>query len=199
MTSTERNFSPFSQCYHLSDEELGSGNYSTVYKGVSVHLPKYDTCSTDELEDEMITTQPNKSNSSIRTTYAIKKISKGKLIEEEDVKSIYDEVAILQHLNHPHIIKLHDFFDEDQFYYLVMERVTGGELFDRITEKEYYNENEARNVCKILFDALEYMHNQGIVHRDLKPENLLLVEKGNDSLIKIADFGMWKCCLAAIC
>ena len=90
----------------------------------------------------------------------------------------------------PHIIQLHDFFDEDQFYFLVMERVTGGELFDRIIEKGCYNENEARSVCKILLNAVAYMHNQGIAHRDLKPDNLLLVEKGNDTMIKVVDFGM---------
>merc|ERR1740136_631691 len=57
----------------------------------------------------------------------------------------------------------------------------GGELFDRIVAKTYYNEKEARDVCKILFEA--------IAHRDLKPENLLLMSKTNDRDIKIADFG----------
>ena len=262
MTSVESNREPFHQCYQLSDEELGKGSFSIVYKGHQ--LPNYEKCEqcssndkvdeirpktsddniiskiadkeavgrnnymkvyrgisihpndTNTVEEVMSTNRPNTNddpsddssdstdknestrNNSINTTYAIKKISKEKL-REEDVKSIYDEVAILQHLNHPHIIRLHDFFDEDQFYYLVMERVTGGELFDRIIERQYYNENEARKVCKILLDAVAYMHNQGIAHRDLKPENLLLVEKGNDSLIKIADFGMWTYCLVASC
>ena len=51
----------------------------------------------------------------------------------------------------------------------------GGELFDRIVAKSYYNEKEARDVCKILFEALKYCHSKNVAHRDLKPENLLLM------------------------
>ena len=50
----------------------------------------------------------------------------------------------------------------------------GGELFDRIVSKSYYNEKEARDVCLILFDAMKYCHDRNVAHRDLKPENLLL-------------------------
>ncbi len=52
--------------------------------------------------------------------------------------------------------------------------MAGGELFDRIVQKEYYSEQEARDVCRILFSALKYCHERNVAHRDLKPENLLL-------------------------
>lgn len=77
-------------------------------------------------------------------------------------------------------------------YYLVMEVMSGGELFDRIVQKSYYNEKEARDLVKILLDAICYMHDRNIVHRDLKPENLLLQNRDNDSEIRLADFGFAK-------
>ena len=68
----------------------------------------------------------------------------------------------------------------------------GGELFDRIVSKSFYNEKEARDVCTILFEAIGYCHSKSVAHRDLKPENLLLQSEDNDSAIKIADFGFAK-------
>ena len=58
---------------------------------------------------------------------------------------------------------------------MVTEKMSGGELFDRIVQKSYYNEKEARDVCLILFDAMKYIHDHKVAHRDLKPENLLLM------------------------
>ena len=76
---------------------------------------------------------------------------------------------------HEHIIYLVAHYKVPQYYYLVTEMMKGGELFDRIVAKTYYNEKEARDVCKILFEAIAYCHSEGIAHRDLKPENLLLM------------------------
>ena len=73
-----------------------------------------------------------------------------------------------------------------------MEVMSGGELFDRIVQKSYYNEKEARDLVKILLEAINYMHERNIVHRDLKPENLLLQNRENDSDIRLADFGFAK-------
>jgi calcium/calmodulin-dependent protein kinase I len=67
----------------------------------------------------------------------------------------------------------------------------GGELFDQIVEKKYFNENEARQIIRTLIDALDYCHSLGILHRDIKPENLLI--KSNElgiCSVKIADFGL---------
>ena len=87
---------------------------------------------------------------------------------------------------------MHAFYEESEYYYLVMEIMDGGELFDRIVQKSFYNEKEARDLVKILLEAINYMHERNIVHRDLKPENLLLASTTNDSDIRLADFGFAK-------
>lgn len=123
--------------------------------------------------------------------YAAKIVTKAKLTREDDL-ALRDEISILRNLNHQNIIKLYDVFDEAEHYYLVTELMRGGELFDRIVTKTFYNEKEARDVCKILFEALLYCHQHNIAHRDLKPENLLLMSRSNDRDIKLADFGFAK-------
>lgn len=128
-------------------------------------------------------------------SFAIKIVTKAKLTQEDE-DALKEEIAVLKELKHQHIIRLYDVFDESQYYYLVTEKMSGGELFDRIVQKSYYNEKEARDVCKILFEALRYCHSHKVAHRDLKPENLLLFSEHNDSDIKIADFGFAKKCFA---
>lgn len=73
-----------------------------------------------------------------------------------------------------------------------MECMTGGELFDRIVEKEKYSEEEARQTVRKITDAIKYCHSIGVVHRDLKPENLLYADPSPEAEIKIADFGLAK-------
>ena len=102
-------------------------------------------------------------------------------------------MAILSALREcSHIIRLYDFFDEPDHFYLVLETMYGGELFDRIVQKSYYNEKDARKTCKVLLEAIDYCHERRVAHRDLKPENLLLRSETDDSSIKIADFGFAK-------
>ena len=86
-----------------------------------------------------------------------------------------DEIAVLEEMVHPNIIRLYEVFVEKDFYYLVTEKMDGGELFDRIVQKSYYNEKEARDTSVILFRAISYCHSRQVAHRDLKPENLLLL------------------------
>jgi serine/threonine protein kinase len=106
-------------------------------------------------------------------SFAIKIVTKAKLTKEDE-DALKDEILVLRELKHRHIIRLYDVFEEPQYYYLVTEKMSGGELFDRIVQKSYYNEKEARDVCKILFEALGFCHSHQVAHRDLKPENLLL-------------------------
>lgn len=106
--------------------------------------------------------------------YAVKDVLKAKLTREDDL-ALRDEIGILRAFTHPNIIRLYDVFDEPEHYYLVTEVMRGGELFDRIVNKTFYNEKEARDVCRILFEALGYCHRNNVAHRDLKPENLLLM------------------------
>ncbi|GMI61912.1 hypothetical protein ScalyP_jg6062 [Parmales sp. scaly parma] len=122
---------------------------------------------------------------------AVKCIRRASLPADER-EALRDEVSILRELDHPNIIAMHDFYEEEQNFYLVMEVMEGGELFDRIVQKSYYNEKEARDLVKILLNSMQYLHVRNIVHRDLKPENLLLANKQDDSNIRLADFGFAK-------
>jgi len=94
-------------------------------------------------------------------------------------------------LHHKNIIALEEVFEEDETIYLVLELVTGGELFDQIVSRGTYSERDAANVVRQILEAVAYMHDNGIAHRDLKPENLLC--SGPDSnIIKVTDFGLSK-------
>jgi calcium/calmodulin-dependent protein kinase I len=106
-----------------------------------------------------------------------------------DDAAIYDEVAILASLSHPHIVPLIDFFEEKDCYFLVMELMSGGDLFDRIGKKKSYHEADARDLVIKMLKAMSYCHNHKIAHCDMKPKNLLLMSEDNDSFIKLADFG----------
>ena len=129
--------------------------------------------------------------------YAIKIVTRASL-DRDTEHALQDEIAILGTLRHGHIMGLYESVATIDKYYLVTEYLEGGELFDRIVEKEHYTENEARDVCVVLFETMKYIHSCGIAHRDLKPENLLLAyrhsdsNKQSDSDIKIADFGFAK-------
>lgn len=116
-------------------------------------------------------------------SFAIKVVTKSQLTAE-DLAALEDEIAVLKELEHTNIIRLYDVFDERQKYYLVTEKMIGGELFDRIVQKSFYNEREARDTCRVLFEALEYCHARQIAHRDLKPENLLLQVRSICSLVE---------------
>lgn len=83
-------------------------------------------------------------------------------------------------------------YDEREHYFLVLELISGGELFDRVVEKEKYSEREAREVIRQMTKAIAYAHSKGVAHRDLKPENVLLRDKADDTSIKIADLGFAK-------
>lgn len=114
-----------------------------------------------------------------------------KIIKKDYVRAhkqkIAREIAVMRLLEHPHIIKLYDVFETRQHYFMVMERVKGGELFDYILQKGRLPRKEALRILSQIVQGLEFCHMHSICHRDLKPENLLLDENCN---IKMADFGM---------
>jgi len=83
----------------------------------------------------------------------------------------------MRQVDHPNIVKMHEVFEDEKYLYLVMELLSGGELFDQILKKEKFTERGARDVIAPIFDALIYCHKLGIVHRDIKPENLLFSTK----------------------
>ncbi len=77
-----------------------------------------------------------------------------------------------------------------QRVYMIMELCEGGELFERITSKQRYNEKDAAQVFFVLTSVVEHCHSRGVMHRDLKPENILLVSENNDTDVKVVDFGL---------
>ncbi|KAL1958388.1 hypothetical protein VTO42DRAFT_4489 [Malbranchea cinnamomea] len=88
--------------------------------------------------------------------------------------NILKEVQIMRQLDHPNIVKLIEFSESQQFYYIVLELCPGGELFHQIVRLTYFSEDLSRHVIVQVAKAIEYLHEtSGVVHRDIKPENLL--------------------------
>lgn len=148
----------------LKDAKLGSGSYSTVWKG------------------------KDRSNNNY---FAIKEMAK-QTLKKDEIDNLRDEVRISQMVgSHDNIVYMKEFVENRDRYYIVLEFLTGGELFDRIVEApgQHFTEKTAADVMRQLMHALSYLHGKKIVHRDLKPENFLLANKNDDSAIKIADFG----------
>nr|XP_019603856.1 PREDICTED: calcium/calmodulin-dependent protein kinase type 1 isoform X1 [Rhinolophus sinicus] len=121
---------------------------------------------------------------------AIKCIAKKALEGKEG--SMENEIAVLHKIKHPNIVALDDIYESGGHLYLIMQLVSGGELFDRIVEKGFYTERDASRLIFQVLDAVKYLHDMGIVHRDLKPENLLYYSLDEDSKIMISDFGLSK-------
>jgi len=98
------------------------------------------------------------------------------------------EGRVLARLSHPGIVAVHDFGQEDGFFYLLMEYVDGVNLRQAMRAGRFTPE-EALAVAPKICEALQFAHNEGVLHRDIKPENILLDSKGR---VKIADFGIAK-------
>ncbi|KAI8950431.1 hypothetical protein F4801DRAFT_346767 [Xylaria longipes] len=101
--------------------------------------------------------------------------------------SIEREVAVLKLIDHPHIVKLHDIWENRAEIYLVLEYMDGGDMFSYINAYGPLPEFEMVGYLRQILTALEYVHSFNICHRDLKPENILMKSNG---VVKIADFGM---------
>lgn len=110
---------------------------------------------------------------------------------EEDRIGLLNEIDILKQVDHPNIVKLIDVYEDSQTFSLVLELMTGGELFETILEKSSFSEQEAKELILPIVDAIKYCHSLGIVHRDIKPENLLFSSKDPSvAVIKVSDFGL---------
>jgi serine/threonine protein kinase len=151
--------------------ELGTGGFSVVYS---------------------VTDEDGK-------RWALKRMSKQRIAAtggaggSNAMRRLRDEIRALARLRHPAIVRLHDVFETRSDLCLLMERVDGGELFDRIVELGHFSEPNAAHVMRQLFGALFFVHGQGVIHRDIKPENILLVSRDSWD-IKLSDFGLVKLC-----
>ncbi|KAJ9442673.1 CBL-interacting serine/threonine-protein kinase 23 [Diplonema papillatum] len=138
---------------------LGSGTFSKVKEGTDVETGK---------------------------KYAVKIVDKQQLTTGQMEQQLKREIAIMKLLSHRNVLKMVDVLQTAKNIYLILDLLTGGDLFDKLDSAKRFKEDEARKYFQQLISGLFYLHQQGIAHRDLKPENLLLDEEGN---VFIADFG----------
>lgn len=108
---------------------------------------------------------------------------------------MYSELSVMSKLSHPNIVNYFEIFETKEEFCVVMELITGGELFDRIIELRHYSEKDASKVMYQALLGLKHMHDQNLIHRDLKPENLLLASKEPGADVKLADFGFATTCV----
>lgn len=145
-------------------EKLGHGSFATVYKAI---------------------------RKSDQKQFAVKIIQKTKLSKQE-LSVVHDEVMIMAKVEHINCVRLFETYETKARLYMIMELLTGGELFDSIVKKGNYSEKAAADVVNTIAVALKYLHEKGIVHRDLKPANLIYQNNKSKALLKITDFGLAK-------
>jgi len=120
---------------------------------------------------------------------AMKSIAKQRL---GDVEKFKEEVEIMKMMDHPNIVKLFEFFEDEKYCYMIMELSDGGDLFDRIVQEAHFSEVHAQIMMRQIFSGVLYLHGKNVMHRDIKPENFLFSRKGplEQSTMKIIDFGL---------
>jgi serine/threonine protein kinase len=164
ITSTNHKSSSIHDDYSISSSVLGSGHYGTVRKCV---------------------------HRQTRKSFAVKSIDKSKIGRPDHLKR---EVQLLSSIDHSNIMKMVDCYEDCDFVHIVTEQYTGGELFDKIidntTKDGCLSEAKAAKIIKSLLESVAYLHEHDIVHRDIKPENILFDSKGEDSDIRLIDFGL---------
>ncbi|XP_047342101.1 CBL-interacting serine/threonine-protein kinase 8-like [Impatiens glandulifera] len=126
-------------------------------------------------------------NTETGESVAMKVLDRSTIIKHKMMDQIKREITIMKLVRHPNIVHLHEVLASRTKIYIILEFVTGGELFDKIVHHGKLSEAESRRYFQQLIDAVDYCHSKGVYHRDLKPENLLLDSLGN---LKISDFGL---------
>ena len=121
--------------------------------------------------------------------FALKEMSKVKIIDRRSEISIMSERNLLSNLNHSFIVNMHFAFQDFYNLYLVMDLLTGGDLRYHIAHKRTFSESQTKFIIANMLLALEYIHSKNIIHRDIKPENLVLESNG---YVRITDFGVAK-------
>ena len=120
--------------------------------------------------------------------YAIKMISKQKILQKNMLEQLKRELRIMYSLNHKYIIKLYNHFEDSKNFYLILELAEGGSLFSRLNKVRSFDERTAAQYMREVSLAVQYLHTRepAIIHRDIKPENIFLDREG---CVKLGDFG----------
>ena len=121
--------------------------------------------------------------------FALKEMSKAKVIDRRSEISIMSERNLLSKLHHSFIVNMYFAFQDFYNLYLVMDLLTGGDLRFHIAHKKVFTEDQTKFFIANMLLALDYIHSQNIIHRDIKPENLVLEKNG---YLRITDFGVAK-------
>ncbi|KAI4880663.1 hypothetical protein NFI96_013451 [Prochilodus magdalenae] len=122
-----------------------------------------------------------------------KKVWAGKFIKafsQKEKENVRQEIGIMNSLHHPKLVQCVDAFEGKSDMVMVMEMISGGELFERIVDEDFeLTEREVIKYMLQIIDGVQFIHKQGIVHLDLKPENIMCINK-TGSKIKLIDFGL---------
>ena len=121
-----------------------------------------------------------------------------KIMGKKDIKSIEmyqikKEIEVMKMSKHPNVVKLIDIFESADNFYLVLEYMGGGDLFDYLKARKFrLTEDRAREIILQLIQAVQFLHSFGVVHRDIKLENVMMSDVTDNAVPKLADFGLAK-------
>ncbi|KAF1879280.1 hypothetical protein Lal_00047954 [Lupinus albus] len=121
--------------------------------------------------------------------YAMKKLKKSEMLRRRQVEHVISERNLLAEVDSNCIVKLYCSFQDDDYLYLIMEYVPGGDMMTLLMRKNTLTEDEARFYVGEIVLAIESIHKRNYIHRDIKPDNLLLDRYGH---LKLSDFGLCK-------
>ena len=167
---------------HLKKEEMDKQyplkNFKTVKKGRDTHILGFDK------NGRVFLTQ----NIKDQKYYSVKEISKEKLMENNDERFIRNELKILPKLNHEHIIRLYNYFENDDSFLSILEYAAKGSLYDLLKSNNFVgmSEKQAFTYFIQVASAVQFLHENKLVHRDIKPENILIDES---EIVKLSNFG----------
>eukprot|EP00828_Plagiopyla_frontata_P018640 TRINITY_DN2388_c0_g1_i1.p2 TRINITY_DN2388_c0_g1~~TRINITY_DN2388_c0_g1_i1.p2 ORF type:complete len:207 (-),score=17.30 TRINITY_DN2388_c0_g1_i1:609-1229(-) len=125
--------------------------------------------------------------------YAMKEMSKAKILTKKSVNSVMNERQLLNILKHPFIINMICAFQDKEKLYLILDYLNGGDLRFHINKQKKFSEQQTKFFIACIVVALEYLHQNNVLHRDVKPENIVFDDQG---YLHLADFGIaryWKC------